>query len=500
MNNSSDISSLNDYNNKSDEPRLMNTNLNVNNFDENNNLKTTETDMLFQFLVNEDKAVPEEDRQWFNKDNVSDTYTKSYTDHHDDRDDRNRQDEYTNEHTSTEPTNLNQQPGYHPEQNVFQQHNHQEHNNQQHTQKNFHQANTNTNDVMLQKLDMLRKLGELTQHGVKLSQNYNMDSDLTAMEYEYNLHYSIRSKKNAVNWLSQGLVLGINGMETVNKNYNPFDFRLDGWGASIEDNIVDFYSVLGDLYEKYNSPGTQMSPEMTLAFLLAGSGAKYHFANSRVSNMTSMDEGLDSNPELREKLVRQATLDKLKEQGLKTTEALNNIENENRQLAINRMNDLKMLDKQRHDFMEEQRVKAQLANLQQELMKPVQQQQQQPVNNGMDRRAYLASLQQQSTIKPSNVAENYINNQHDLLRQQQILQHQQQMQQELSQRNDVESIADDDSSIGTINKDLDSILEQYNKSQQLEIDGHSQSMSEGGSSKVVIKRRKKKLNSKVSSK
>jgi hypothetical protein len=46
-------------------------------------------------------------------------------------------------------------------------------------------------DVILDKLDILRKLGEIKQLGVNLSQNYNLDSDLEMMTYEYNIHQQI---------------------------------------------------------------------------------------------------------------------------------------------------------------------------------------------------------------------------------------------------------------------------------------------------------------------
>ena len=55
---------------------------------------------------------------------------------------------------------------------------------------------------MLKRLDMLRKLGELAQYKVKLSQNYNMNSDYFTMKYEYQLHTNIRAKQNYINWTS----------------------------------------------------------------------------------------------------------------------------------------------------------------------------------------------------------------------------------------------------------------------------------------------------------
>ena len=45
--------------------------------------------------------------------------------------------------------------------------------------------------VILDKLDILRKLGEIKQRGINLSQNYNLDSDLEMMTHEYNLHQQI---------------------------------------------------------------------------------------------------------------------------------------------------------------------------------------------------------------------------------------------------------------------------------------------------------------------
>ena len=66
---------------------------------------------------------------------------------------------------------------------------------------------------MLKKLDMLRKLGELAQYGVKLSQNYNMNSDYFAMKYEYELHKNIRAKQNSVNWMSSLMLNCIYGIE-----------------------------------------------------------------------------------------------------------------------------------------------------------------------------------------------------------------------------------------------------------------------------------------------
>lgn len=125
-------------------------------------------------------------------------------------------------------------------------------------------------ELMLLKLDMLRKLGELKQCGVHLSQNYNLDSDLKMMQYEYKLHHDIRSKQNSVQWMSHMLIGIIKGSELLNDNYNPFDIKLGGLSDKISSDMHNYYTVLGDIYEKYNQPGKQMAPEMRLLFMISG--------------------------------------------------------------------------------------------------------------------------------------------------------------------------------------------------------------------------------------
>ena len=128
----------------------------------------------------------------------------------------------------------------------------------------------NKKDLILLKLDMLRKLGELKQCGVHLSQNYNLDSDLDMMQYEYKLHHDIRSKQNSVQWMSHMLIGIVKGVEMANDAYNPFDIKIGGLSEKISSDMHNYYTVLGDIYEKYNQPGKQMSPEMRLLLMLSG--------------------------------------------------------------------------------------------------------------------------------------------------------------------------------------------------------------------------------------
>lgn len=125
-------------------------------------------------------------------------------------------------------------------------------------------------ELLFKKLDMMRKLGELKQCGVHLSRNYSIDSDLELMECEYKLHHDIRAKQNSVQWMSHMLIGIVKGTEMFNDNYNPFDIKLTGLSNRISADMHNYYSVLGDIYEKYNHPGKEMGPEMRLLLMLSG--------------------------------------------------------------------------------------------------------------------------------------------------------------------------------------------------------------------------------------
>lgn len=138
----------------------------------------------------------------------------------------------------------------------------------------------NRDEIRQKKMDMMRKLKELADHGIPLSQNYNINSNLEAMEYEYNFHRSVRDKEQGVKHLNN-MMLGFCWMvEKGNNFYNPFDFQLDGWSQQVKEDQDDFDDVLGDLYEKYCKDGRKIPPEITLLFGLGMSMGKHHMAKA----------------------------------------------------------------------------------------------------------------------------------------------------------------------------------------------------------------------------
>ena len=157
-------------------------------------------------------------------------------------------------------------------------------------------------EMMLAKLTMLRKLGELKQCGVKLSQNYGLDSDLKMMEYEHKLHNDIRAKQNSVQWMGHMLIGLIKGGEMLNDSYNPFDIRLEGLSTKVSSDMNAYYSVLGEIYEKYNQPGKQMAPEFKLLMMITGAALSMQVNRALPGFMGGVASSVKNDESMKEEL------------------------------------------------------------------------------------------------------------------------------------------------------------------------------------------------------
>lgn len=150
-------------------------------------------------------------------------------------------------------------------------------------------------DVRLKKLDLIRKLGELRDYGATISQNYNLDSDLKSMEYEYKLHTDIRSKRNAVTWMSHMMIGIVRGVEILNDTYNPFEIKLGGLTTKVNNNLQAYYDVLGEIYEKYNKPGKKMAPELRLLLMISGAGLSLQLSRFMPNMLPEVSKELKNN-------------------------------------------------------------------------------------------------------------------------------------------------------------------------------------------------------------
>lgn len=151
-------------------------------------------------------------------------------------------------------------------------------------------------NINMRKLELLSKLVTLMEKGVKLSKNYNMDSDIEEMEFEYQLHVNIKKKHSAVEIANNMLVSTCAAIELFNSNYDPFGADLTGWSESVAENKDNYYDVICELQEKYQSEG--FSPEVKLLFLLSYSAASHVMLNSKLQDI-NLDKEMAKNDNIR---------------------------------------------------------------------------------------------------------------------------------------------------------------------------------------------------------
>ena len=239
------------------------------------NLIPTETDLFIDMLKNSEKLVSENKRKNF----------AEFSNYNDDLDndvlDNNTY--YQNEEPKIQEIPKETEHHNTPQQNYSQHYSNKEDDYEKEPKK------LSKNEEMLLKLDMLRKLLEQKHAGIKLSQNYNLDSDLEMMQYEYKLHNDIKAKHNSVTWMSHMLVGIMKGTEILNNMVDPFGISLDGLSNKISTDMSSYYSVLGEIYEKYNSPGKQMAPELRLLFMISGAVLTLQL-NKKTSGASKQDE------------------------------------------------------------------------------------------------------------------------------------------------------------------------------------------------------------------
>jgi len=281
----------------------------------NNGLQPTETNMMVEFFANTDKLIDSDKRVYYEKDH-HDTGGGD-NNYEDDLDDD--VDKYSKPTVFQKAKELPKQASAHENErntsdgkHVKSKHettSHEEAENNASTADGDDVSKWTTEKLRCQKLVMMRKLGELMQRGIVLSQNYGLHSDYNEMKFEYELHSGIQNKKNAVEWMSGAMYSIIKGLEMLNDNYNPFDIKFEGvWSNGVGSNIANYYEVLGELYEKYTSSGQPIAPEFKLFLMLTGSAINIQMHKGVMNLMPSAAKTLDEDPETINELRQKAEM------------------------------------------------------------------------------------------------------------------------------------------------------------------------------------------------
>ena len=158
-------------------------------------------------------------------------------------------------------------------------------------------------EIRMKKIELLRKLCEIKSKGYQLSKEYDFNSSLEEMEYEYELLRSFADKRNGVKVFKNGLLQAVSVIEFLNDKYDPFDFQLSGWGEHMSVEVDSWDDVLEEIYEKYKGTGKKMAPEVKLVFLIIASGSAFHFTKSQSNKLPGLDSMLSSNPALLSKII-----------------------------------------------------------------------------------------------------------------------------------------------------------------------------------------------------
>lgn len=158
-------------------------------------------------------------------------------------------------------------------------------------------------EIRMKKIELLRKLCEVKAKGFQLSKDYDFNSSLEEMEYEYELLKGFADKRNGVKIFKSGLLQAVSVIEFLNDKYDPFDFHLSGWGEHMSVEVDSWEDVLEEIYEKYKGTGKKMAPEIKLLYLIIASASAFHFTKSQSSKLPGLDSVLSSNPGLLSKII-----------------------------------------------------------------------------------------------------------------------------------------------------------------------------------------------------
>lgn len=142
---------------------------------------------------------------------------------------------------------------------------------------------------MEEKQTILLKLYALEKKGVELTKKFSMNSTLSELKFEYELHKNEMEIEMSVKFQQKLLVAAITGLEFVNKKFDPIGAKLEGWSESIMDNLDDYETVFTKLHEKYKHRA-DLPPEIQLVVTLAGSAFMFHMTKSLFSSMMPANE------------------------------------------------------------------------------------------------------------------------------------------------------------------------------------------------------------------
>lgn len=139
--------------------------------------------------------------------------------------------------------------------------------------------------IRMIKIDLLRKLSDLKTKGYKLTKEYDFNSSIEEMQYEYELLKSFAERRAGIKLYKNTIINVTNVVEFFNSKYDPFKIQLEGWAEHMSVEVESYDEVLEELYEKYKGSGRTLPPEIRLLILIGFSASAFHFSKKHMSGL-----------------------------------------------------------------------------------------------------------------------------------------------------------------------------------------------------------------------
>lgn len=129
------------------------------------------------------------------------------------------------------------------------------------------------------KQDLLIKIAVLEKKGFEFTKKFNMSSNYEEMMFEYTKIKKFIESQAGIKFARRCLMACVTGLEFLNKKFDPFSIKLEGWSENVMENVDDYDNVFERLHEKYAS-SAEVSPEIELLLMVGGSAFMFHLTNT----------------------------------------------------------------------------------------------------------------------------------------------------------------------------------------------------------------------------
>jgi len=192
------------------------------------------------------------------------------------------------------------------------------------------------NTIDEEKQDLLYKFYRLQTKGVPLPHKFNMNSNIFEMRREFERIKRDAEVNASIKFSRRMLMACVTGIEFLNKRYDPFDIKLDGWSESVMENVEDYDNTFERLHDKYKSK-VQMAPEIELLLSLAGSAFMFHLTNSMFNSLPNFKDIAKQNPDIINNLMKSMGAASAPQQSTENAFTENNNNNNNNNNNVREM-------------------------------------------------------------------------------------------------------------------------------------------------------------------